>query len=375
MEKKKLNVALVGYGFMGKAHSTAYLEAQRVFDLPVTFEMALIVGRNREACDSMRTQWGWKRYVSDWKDAVADPEIDLVDIATPNFLHREIAVAAAEQKKNVFCEKPLGLNVNECREMVGAVEAAKVFHMIWHNYRKAPAIGLAKRLISENRLGRIYHLRARFLQSWQIDPKTPWRWLHQKQYAGSGVNGDLNAHLIDMSRYLVGEITQVCGMMETFVKERPDKTGAMVKVDVDDACSFLARFENGAVGVIESSRMSTGRMVNNCIEINGEHGALYWDFEDMNSLYYFDNTEKPDRRGFKKIQALTAHHPYMEGHWSTNHALGYANTFINTLREFAISYDKNENPSPNFYDGLKNQMVIDAVISSVEREKWIDIGE
>jgi len=370
MPKKVLKVAMIGYGFMGKAHSTAYLEAQRIFDLPVNFEMTTIVGRNRQELERVKNQWGWQRANSDWKEAVTDPEIDVVDVTTPNNMHCEMVKLAAEHKKHVLCEKPLAMNVKQCCEMVKAVEHAKVLHLIWHNYRKAPAIGLAKRLIDENCLGRIYHVRARFLQDWLVDPKSAFKWRHSKKIAGSGAHGDINSHLIDMSRYLVGEISQVVGMMDTFVKERPDEDGQMKKVDVDDACAFLARFKNGAMGVFESTRMAAGRLVNNFIEINGTNGSIYWDFEDMNSLQYFDNSDKPDRMGFRKIQALTDVHPFMNEHWGTGHALGYANTFVNALSDFAIAFAKGKNPEPNFYDGLKNQKVLDAVISSIEKKNW-----
>lgn len=382
MAKRTLNVGLIGYQFMGKAHSNAYRQVGRFFDLPVDVRLHTICGRNEAAVQAAADKFGWDHIETDWRRVVNNPEIDIIDVSTPGDTHAEIAIAAAEAGKAVFCEKPLGNTLDEAERMLAAVEKAKVPHAIFHNYRKAPAVALAKRMIDEGRLGRIYHIRAVYLQDWIADPAFPLVWRLQKEKAGSGAHGDINAHIIDLARHLVGEFAEVSGMLHTFITERPlagavdDKLGAAAshekgQVTVDDAAAFLARFQNGALGTFEATRFAVGRKNHNRFEINGSKGSLIFNLERMNELEYYNNEDPEGLQGFRLIQATEAGHPYAGQYWPVGHIIGYEHTFVNLIADALTAMDAGSPISPDFRDGLANQRVLDAVERSWASRAWV----
>ncbi|MCX7801029.1 MAG: Gfo/Idh/MocA family oxidoreductase [Fimbriimonadales bacterium] len=386
MAKKQLRIALIGYQFMGKAHSNAYRQVSKFFDLPVEPVLKTLCGRNEQRVRAAAEHLGWQGYATDYRQVLEDPEIDIVDIATPGSSHCEIAVAAAKAGKHVFCEKPIGNTLDEARRMLEAVRAAGVKHAVFHNYRKAPAVALIKRMIEEGRLGTIFHWRAVYLQDWIIDPNFPLVWRLDKEVAGSGSHGDLGAHLIDLARHLVGEIEEVSGLMHTFVKKRPRSAGAdgklgaagavegeLADVTVDDASLFLARFRNGALGTFEATRFAQGRKNHNKFEINGSKGSVVWCMERMNELEFYDATEPEGLQGFRVIQATENSHPYMEGYWPVGHIIGYEHTFINLVADALRAIAEDRNPSPDFVDGYENQRVLDAVERSHESKSWVSL--
>src|SRR5580658_206783 len=384
MSKKKVNVGLIGYQFMGKAHSNAYRQVGRFFDLPVDVHMHTICGRNEEAVKKAGEIFGWTNYETDWRKVVANPEIDVIDVSTPGNTHAEIAIAAAEAGKAVFCEKPIGNTLAEAKAMLDAVQEAGVPHAVFHNYRKAPAVALAKQLISSGALGTIYHMRATYLQDWIADPNFPLVWRLQKEIAGSGAHGDINAHIIDLGRYLVGEFDEVVGLLHTFIKERPlagevdDKLGAkasdkMGKVTVDDAAMFLAKFKNGALGTFEASRFAIGRKNYNRFEINGSGGSVVFNLERMNELEFYDNSNPTRTDGFTLIQATEASHPYAGHYWPVAHIIGYGETFINLLADAFTNMAAGKPISPDMVDGYENQRVLDAVERSSESKSWVKL--
>jgi predicted dehydrogenase len=382
--KKRLNVGLIGYQFMGKAHSNAYRQVGRYFDLPAEVGMHTLCGRTEPAVREAAAKFGWDHVSTDWRRVVENPEIDIIDVATPGDSHCEIAVAAAEAGKIVFCEKPIGNTLVEARTMLDAVEKANVPHAVFHNYRKAPAVALAKKMIAEGRLGRIYHFRATYLQDWIADPNFPLVWRLDKSKAGSGAHGDINAHIIDLGRHLVGELSEVSGLLHTFIKQRPlageidDKLGAtasaqMGEVTVDDAAMFIARFQNGALGTFEASRFAVGRKNYNRFEINAEKGSLVFNLERMNELEFYDNSEPAETHGFTLIQATEAVHPYAGQYWPVGHIIGYEHTFINLVADALTAVAEGRLPEPNFFDGYENQRVLDAVERSSEQRCWVGL--
>lgn len=378
---------MIGYRFMGKAHSNAWRQVNRFFpELPARVELDTICGRNSAEVLRAREAFGWQRAESDWRNVVADPRIDIIDVTTPNDTHAEIAIAAAKAGKAVLCEKPLARTLAEAKQMVAAVKKAGVVNMICHNYRRIPAIALAKRLIEEGELGsRIYHYRARYAQEWLANPSFPLTWRLQKHIAGSGAHGDIDAHIIDLGRYLVGEFAEVCGLMETFVKERPLPEGAekgrdtragtkMGKVTVDDAVSWIGRFQNGAVANLEATRFALGRKNNITLEINGEKGSLCFDFEDMNRLKFFSADLPQHRRGFTDIIATDRDtHPYAKNWWPPGHIVGYEHTFVNTFADFVAAVVKGKSVQPTFEDGLQNERVLEAIEKSAVTRKWVKV--
>jgi len=370
--KKKLNVALLGYQFMGRAHSNAWRQVGHFFDVPVEPVMKVVCGRNEAAVSDAARTLGWEEHSTDWRKVIERDDIDIVDICTPGEAHAEQAIAAAEAGKVVFCEKPLGNTLAEAAEMVAAVERNKVIHMICHNYRRVPAVSLAKQMIEDGRIGRIYHYRGTYLQDWIVDPMFPRVWRLEKSKTGSGALGDIASHSIDLARYLVGEITEVSGMLKTFVTERPlPGTNEMAPVDVDDAALSLLRFENGAIGSVEGSRMAPGRKNYNRFEINGSRGSIVFDLERMNELeVYID--EGPNS-GFKDISVTDPAHPYFAAWWPAGHIIGYEHTFIHTVYELLKAIDEGRIPSPNFADGLRNQRVLDAIERSAASRKWENV--
>ncbi|MBP2111018.1 Gfo/Idh/MocA family protein [Paenibacillus silagei] len=384
---KQLRIGMIGYKFMGKAHSNAYRSLPMFFPKAVKPHMSVICGRNEEAVTEAAAQLGWSESVTDWKELIARSDIDLVDINAPSNAHKEIALAAAAAGKHIFCEKPLALNLEDSREMLEAAEKAGIAHMIGFNYRFSPAVRLAKRLIESGRLGTIYHFRAWFLQDWILDPEFPLVWRLQKEIAGSGSHGDLGAHLIDLAHFLVGDVEEVIGMSETFVKERPlatEMTGLSAKagkdaphgpVTVDDATLFLARFANGALGSFEATRFAAGHRSTNSFEINGSLGSVKFDFERMNELEVYLTSDDEDVQGFRRVLATDPSHDYAEAWWPPGHTIGFEHTFIHEMLELSNAIEEGRQPEPNFNDGVKCQAVLEAVDRSIEQRRWVPISE
>ncbi len=372
---RTLNVGLIGYKFMGRAHSNAWLKVDKFFDLKARPLMKIICGRDRAGVAAACVRWGWDKFVTDWREVVEDATIDIVDIATPNDTHAEIAIAAAKAGKAVLCEKPLALDVKQARQMVEAVKKAGVVHMVCHNYRRIPALALAKKMIEAGDLGAIYHYRARYAQDWIVDPNFPLGWRLQGKTAGYGALGDIGSHVIDLGRYLVGEFTEVCAQMETFIKERPlvGEPGKKGKVTVDDAVSFLGRLANGAVANIEATRFALGRKNGIRLEINGSKGSLAFELEDMNRLKFYSAGDPPDRRGFRDILVTEPSHRYAANWWPPGHILGYEHTFVHTFADFLNAVADKRSVPPTFEDGLANQVVMEAVAKSAATKKWVKI--
>lgn len=386
--KEQLNVGMVGYKFMGKAHSQAYQNAAMFFPHALKPVKKIICGRDEKSVSDAARQFGWESYVTDWQDLVNHPEIDLIDINAPSNTHKDIAIAAAKAGKHIFCEKPLALTLKDAREMLQAAEVAGVKHMIGFNYRYSPAVQLAKKLVSEGRLGQIYHFRGLFLQDWLVDPEFPLVWRLDKSVAGSGSHGDLGAHLIDLAHYLVGDMQEVIGMSDTFVKQRPvpsSMSGLSAKaggnnsekkeVTVDDATCFLSRFENGALGTFEATRFAPGHRCTNSFEINGSKGSVKFDFERMNELQVYFTNDQEDVQGFRRVVATDPAHRYMEAWWPPGHSIGYGETFTHEVVELLEAMKENRQPVPNFNDGVKCQAVLEAVEHSIENRSWIRIQD
>jgi predicted dehydrogenase len=378
MMKKKLNVAMIGYGFMGRAHSNAYRQVSQFFDLPYVPVLKAACGRNKEQVQAFADNWGYESVETDWKAIIARDDIDAVDICTPNHLHRDIAVAAAEAGKMVLTEKPLARNVAEGTEMVEAVEKAGVANMVWYNYRRVPAVTLAKQLIDEGRLGRIYHYRAVFLQDWTISTDLPQGgtglWRLEAEAAGSGVTGDLLAHCIDTALWLNGSIDSVTAMTEIFVKER-EHTGSGKKepVTIDDACAFLARFKNGSLATFESTRYARGHKALYTFEINGEHASIKWDLHDLHRLEYFDHRDDSIIRGWRSIHVTDGDMPYMDKWWVPGLQIGFEHSFIHGVADFIQGLDTGEAAHPTFRDALETQAVCEAVLDSAKTQRWTSV--
>lgn len=367
---RRLNVAMIGYRFMGKAHSNAWRQVGRFFDVPYDPVMKIVCGRDRAEVEKAALAYGWEQAATDWEEVVAREDVDVVDICTPGDTHMPIAVAAARAGKIVFCEKPLANTLAEAEAMLEAVRANGVIHMLCHNYRRAPAVALAKKIIEEGRIGRIYHYRGTYLQDWLVSPDFPRVWRLEKARAGSGALGDILSHSLDLARYLVGEVAEVAGLLKTFTASRPARAGAseMVPVDVDDAALSLVRFEGGAVGTIEGSRFATGRKNYNRFEINGSEGSIAFDLERMNELELYVE-EGPDS-GFRTIIATDAKHPYASAWWPRGHIIGYEHTFTHTVLDLLRAVAEERLPSPNFEDGVRNQRVLDAIERASASRRW-----
>jgi predicted dehydrogenase len=382
---KEINVGLIGHLFMGKAHSLGYKDVAMFFpDIELKPRMRMLAGLGEESVRQAAEQYGWESYGTDYKALITRDDIDLVDIATGNDTHKEMALAAAAAGKHIFCEKPMAMNVAECKEMIAAVEKAGVKHAIDFNYRCVPAVALAKKMIDDGLIGKIYHWRGVYLQDWIMDPKFPLVWRLVKKNAGSGPHGDLNAHLIDLARFLVGEITDVVGMMETFIKKRPllgeavgglsaTATDQMGDVTVDDATLFLARFDNGAIGSFEATRFAGGRRNGNRFEINGSEGSIAFNLERMNEIEYYSKNDPAYAQGFKTIIVGESVHPYMSAWWPPGHIIGWQHTFVHQIYNLCNSIGRDQMPVPNFYDGLKCQQTLEAVETSVENHEWVKV--
>jgi len=375
MSKKLLNIGLIGYGFMGRAHSNAFLQAGRFFDLPYSPALKAVCARNAERAKSFADNWGYESVEADWRKLIERKDIDLIDIASPNDTHAEIAIAAARAGKMVMCEKPLGRNAAEAKAMVEAVEAAKVANMVWYNYRRAPAVVLLKNLIDEGRFGQIFHYRAKFLQDWTISKDLPQGgeglWRLDVAVAGSGVTGDLLAHNIDTAMWLNGRISEVVAMTETFIKERKHNlTGNVEPVGIDDASAFLCRFENGSLANFEATRYARGHKALYTLEINGEHASAIWDLHDLHRIQYFDHRDEGLTRGWRSVHVTDGDHPYMKRWWVPGLQIGYEHTFIHQFADFLEALGAGKEAAPTFRDGLATDYVTDAVLKSAKTRQW-----
>ena len=375
MTARSLNVALIGYAFMGKAHSNAYRQVTPFMSPRLTPRLKVICGRTLSKVEAAAREYGWEEAATDWREVVRRDDIDLVDISTPGHLHAEIAIEAARAGKAVFCEKPLANTVDEARAMVDAVDAAGVVHMICHNYRRVPAVMLARELIESGRIGTIRHFRGSYLQDWIADPAFPLVWRLDRAQAGSGALGDLVAHVVDLARYLVGEIVEVCGHLETFVKERPLPGDSVRRgpVTVDDASLALVRFENGAIGSVEGTRMAPGRKNCNRFEINGSIGTIAFDLERMNELEVYLAGDDSTVRGFHRVLATEPDHPFIQSWWPPGHIIGYEHTFVHTVYDLMEAIADKRLPSPNFHDGLRNQLVLAAIEAASAERRWVTV--
>lgn len=374
-EKKNLNIGLVGYGFMGRTHSNAYKRVNDFFDVPYRPVLKAVCGRDQAAAQAFADNWGYESVETDWRKLVDRKDIDAIDICTPNNTHAEIAIAAAKAGKMILCEKPLSMDLVEGQAMVDAVEKAGVVNTVWYNYRRVPAVSLAKKLIEEGRLGRIFHYRAQFLQDWTISTDLPQGgaglWRLDAAAAGSGVTGDLLAHCIDTAIWLNGHINSVSAMTETFVKERKHSlTGKVEPVGIDDACAFMCRFDNGSLGLFESTRYARGHKALYTFEINGEKASIRWDLHDLHRLEYFDHGDDSVVRGWRSIHVTDGDQPYMKNWWVPGLQIGYEHTFVHQVADFLENLASGKSTPPTFRDALATQAVCDAVLDSAEHKKW-----
>ena len=374
-EKRILNIGMVGYGFMGRTHSNAFSKVNQFFDLDYQPVLKAVCGRDDNKVRAHARNWGFQTFETDWRKLVSRTDIDLIDIASPNDTHAEIAIAAARAGKMVMCEKPLGRNAGESGQMVAAVEAAKVPNMVWYNYRRVPAVTLAKQLIDEGRLGKIFHYRAKFLQDWTISADLPQGgaglWRLDVGVAGSGVTGDLLAHCIDTAMWLNGGIDKVTATTETFIKQRKHNlTGKVEPVGIDDASLFLARFSNGSLATFEATRYARGHKALYTLEINGEHASIFWDLHDLHRLQYFDHRDEGRVRGWRSLHITDGDHPYMNHWWVPGLQIGYEHTFIHQVADFIEGLSSGKPAMPTFRDGLATDQVTDAVLRSASSGQW-----
>lgn len=370
-----LNIGLIGAGFMGRTHSNAFGKVNNFFDLDYKPVLKAICARTEKNARAFADKWGFEHVETDWRRLIERDDIDVIDIATPNNTHAEIAIAAAKARKIVMCEKPLSMNGAEGAKMVAAVEKARVANMVWYNYRRVPAVALAKQLIDEGRLGKIFHYRAKFLQDWTISPELPQGgaglWRLDAKAAGSGVTGDLLAHCIDTALWLNGRIDTVNAMTETFIKKRKHNlTGKVEKVEIDDACAFLARFGNGSLATFESTRYARGHKALYTLEINGEHASIAWDLHDLHRLQYFDHRDESRVRGWRSVHVTDGDQPYMKHWWVPGLQIGYEHTFIHQVADFLQGLSNGRPAGPTFRDALETQHVCDAVLKSARTQRW-----
>ena len=380
MAKKQLRIGLIGYSFMGRAHSNAFHQVNHFF--PSSYEVVpqAVCGRDAAKVQEFADKWGYKSIETDWKKMIQRDDIDVIDIATPNNMHAEQAIAAAKAGKMILCEKPLGLNGKEAEKMLKAIEKAGVANMVWYNYRRCPAVVLAKQIIDSGKLGRIFHYRANFLQDWTINADLPQGgtglWRLDAKVAGSGVTGDLLAHCIDTAMWLNGGIKDVSAMTETFVKERKHTlTGKVEKVNIDDACLFHCHFNNGSLGLFESTRYARGHKALYTLEINGEKMSLKWDLHDLHRLQIFDYNDESQERGWKSVHVSDGDHPYCGNWWVPGLQLGYEHSFIHAMVEFIRGLESGKGCKPDFKDGLAADYVVDAVLASAKSKKWVKVKQ
>ncbi len=375
---KTLNVGMIGYGFMGRAHSNAFRKVRNFFPGELQPVLKAACGRDAAKTKAFAETWGYESVETDWRKLIARPDIDLIDIAAPNNVHAEIAIAAAKAGKMILCEKPLAMNPAEGAQMVKAIEKAKVPNMVWYNYRRIPAVTLAKHLIDEGRLGKIFHYRAKFLQDWTISAEVPQggpgTWRLDASIAGSGVTGDLLAHCIDTALWLNGSIDTVSAMTETFVKQRKHAaTGKVSKVLIDDASAFLARFSNGSLATFEATRYARGHKALYTFEINGEHGSIFWDLHDLHRLQFFDYRDPGIVRGWRSIHVSDGDQPYMKNWWVPGLQIGYEHSFVHQVADFLRGVEEGKPAAPTFRDGLATDLVTDAVLSSAGSGRWVKV--
>jgi predicted dehydrogenase len=376
MAKRKLNVALIGYDFMGRVHSNAWRQVAHFFsDVPFEPVLKVLVGRTEAKVAEARDRLGFEQYATRWQDVMARSDIDVVDICTPGDAHADIAVAAAAARKAILCEKPLANTLAEAERMLAAVTKAGVIHMLCHNYRRCPAVTLAKQIIDQGQIGTIHHYRGVYLQDWIVDPAFPLVWRLDRTRAGSGSLGDLVSHTLDLSRYLVGEPVEVSALLKTFVSERPlpEDPARRGRVTVDDSAQALVKFANGAVGYYEGTRFAPGRKNYNRLEINGSKGSIVWDLERMNELDVY--VEEGKSSGFRTISVTHPEHPYISAWWPPGHIIGFEHSFTHTVYDFIRAIADGTQPRPNFEDGLQNQRGLDAIERSAVTGQWQKIGE
>ncbi|GAA4309225.1 Gfo/Idh/MocA family oxidoreductase [Compostibacter hankyongensis] len=383
---KELSIGIVGYKFMGRAHSNGWKKAPLFFDLPFKPVLKAVCGRNEAALNEFARKWGWQETETSWRKMVERPDIDVIDIAAPQHLHYDIAIAAAKNGKHVFCEKPLAMSSAQAEEMLEACEQNRVHHFLNHNYRRVPAISLAKKLIDTKKIGQIYHWRCCYQQDWVMDPNFPLTWQLQQEFAQSGPQWDLNSHCVDMALYLIGKITAVSALTGHFITERPlaeeatshnlkvrAKSIESGKVTVEDAALMMVRFENGAMGSFEATRFAMGRKNRLSFEIYGSSGAITFDLERMNELRYYSAEDDQDTKGFKTILATAESHKYMDHWWPEGHIIGYEHTFVHAMADFLTSLKEDEMISPNFTDGIQGLKVLEAGIRSAQTGNVISI--
>ncbi len=377
--KRTLNIGLVGYGFMGRTHSNAFLQTPRFFEVPFEPVLKAVCARNADRVRAFASNWGYESVETDWRTLVERKDIDLIDIASPNDTHADIAVAAARAGKMVMCEKPLGRNAGEAESMAAAVDAANVPNSVWYNYRRVPAVCLVKELIDQGKLGRIFHYRAQFLQDWTISADLPQGgeglWRLDAAVAGSGVTGDLLAHCIDTALWLNGSIAEVTAMTETFIKQRTHTlTGTIEPVGIDDACAFMGRFRNGSLGLFEATRYARGHKALYTLEINGEHASARWDLHDLHRLQWFDHRDEGRLRGWRSVHMTEGDHPYMKHWWVPGLQIGYEHTFIHQFADFLTAAADGRSASPTFRDGLATDYVTDAILKSAGNRRWEQVA-
>ncbi|WKN46376.1 Gfo/Idh/MocA family protein [Tunicatimonas pelagia] len=380
MDKKELKIGLIGRGFMGRTHSNGYNRVSNFFpDLQYQPVLTAVCSRSEDKVKAFAEQWGYESYETNWRDLIARDDIDAVDICTPNDTHAEIAIAAAEAGKMILCEKPLARTLEESQKMVDAVEKAGVATTVWYNYRRLPAVTLAKQVIDSGKLGKIFHYRANFLQDWTISPEVPQggegTWRLDVEAAGSGVTGDLLAHCIDTAMWLNGGIEDVSAVTETFVKERVHAgSGEKQKVGIDDACIFHCHFANGSLGLFESTRYARGHKALYTFEINGEHASIRWDLHDLNRLEYFDHGDESIVRGWRSIHVTDGDQPYLDKWWVPGLGLGYEHSFVHQVADFLKSLESEADCHPTFKDALETQKVCEAILDSAADRSWKDTG-
>jgi predicted dehydrogenase len=383
MTVPEVNIALIGSGFMGRAHSNGLRQVDTFFDLPVKVVRKVLAARNPQTGGKLASAFGWQEYVQDWRAVLERDDIHVVDIGTPGYTHAEIAIAALQAGKAVICEKPLANTLDEARQMAAAAEKAGVLTMCNFNLRATPAVALARQMIAAGRLGRVHQWRAAFQQGWLVNTDFPLTWRLQKDRAGSGALGDLGSHSIDMARVLVGEVASVNALMHTFTKQRPiplrdegrnsKPSGEFGEVTVDDSVWVMLAFENGAYGTMEATRMATGQAVGNRFEVYGDKGGLLFDFMRLNELQYFDATQVAEEQGWRTIHVTGPMHPYLEGWWPKGHSLGYEHTFAHLFRDFFTAYAEGRPAEPDFADALRTQAVLAAIEDSSAQKQWVDV--
>jgi predicted dehydrogenase len=383
---KELNIGIIGYKFMGRAHSNAWLKAPLFFDIPVKPVLKAACGRHETSLEAFARKWGWEETETDWKKLIARPDIDIVDVALPQHLHYEIVLAAAKEGKHIFCEKPLAMSYKQAEEMLKVCEDNNVVHYLNHNYRRTPAVALAKKMIEAGLVGKIYHWRGAYQQDWIVDPEFPLTWQLKKEIAQAGPQWDLNSHSVDLAHYLVGDIKTVSCLTANFIKERPlaeestsgnlsaeAKAGERGEVTVEDAALMMVQFENGAIGSFEATRFATGRKNHNTFEIYGSKGSIVFDLENMNVLQFYSKDDPEGLQGFRTIQATDPSHPYIKNWWPPGHIIGYEHAFVHAAVDFLMAVNNNEPIEPNFRDGLKLMKVLEAGLESAASGKQISL--